>query len=104
MKLCNTGPKNELNDLRYSHVAIFTASLGYLEKLKEERPEAVFNCVGTAGFSVGEIASLVFAGSLKFDQGKDESFGLVTNNSTNCSNICSSAAGSIEGRSDPYGW
>ena len=31
--------------------------------------QAVDNCVGTAGFSVGEYAALVFAGSLSFEDG-----------------------------------
>lgn len=69
MKLCNEGTKRQLNDIRYSHVALFTTCLGYVEKLREERPEAIYNCIGTAGFSVGEIAALVFAGCLHFDQG-----------------------------------
>lgn len=46
------------------------SSLATLELLKEERPAAILNCVGTAGFSVGEISSLIFAGALPFDQGK----------------------------------
>lgn len=47
-----------------------TASLANVELLREERPSAVFNCVGTAGFSLGEITALVFAGAMQFDQGK----------------------------------
>lgn len=46
-----------------------TACLANLELLREERPNAVYNCVGTAGFSLGEITALVFAGALQFDQG-----------------------------------
>lgn len=69
MKLCNEGPTSQLNDIRYSHVAVVTASLASLELLKEERPNTVYNCVGTAGFSVGEITALVFAGALQFEQG-----------------------------------
>lgn len=70
MNLCNKGPAKQLNDIRYSHVAIFTTSLANLELLREERPDAVFNCVGTAGFSLGEITALVFAGALQFEQGR----------------------------------
>lgn len=69
LKLCNNGPVKKLNDIRYSHVAIMTASLANLELLREERPDAVLNCVATAGFSVGEITALVFAGALQFDEG-----------------------------------
>lgn len=69
LKLCNHGPGSQLKDITYNHVAIMTACLANLELLREERPNAVYNCVGTAGFSLGEITSLVFAGSLQFDQG-----------------------------------
>lgn len=46
-----------------------TTSLANLEVLREERPDAVYNCVGSAGFSLGEITALIFAGALQFDQG-----------------------------------
>lgn len=69
LELCNKGPQSQLNDIRYGHVAILTASLANLELLREERPNAVYNCVGAAGFSIGEITALVFAGALQFDQG-----------------------------------
>jgi [acyl-carrier-protein] S-malonyltransferase len=36
--------------------------------LKEERPNAIDNCVATAGFSLGELTALVFAGSIPFDK------------------------------------
>lgn len=71
MELCNKGPNKTLNDIRYSHVAVMTASLANVELLREERPHAVLNCVATAGFGVGEITALVFAGAMQFDQGKD---------------------------------
>ena len=32
--------------------------------------QAIENCIGTAGFSVGEYAALVFAGALNFEDGK----------------------------------
>lgn len=43
-------------------------SLASLEKLQEERPNAIETCVGTAGFSLGEITALTFAGALPFDK------------------------------------
>lgn len=70
LHLCNNGPKSQLKDIRYGHVAIMTACLANLELLREERPNAVYNCVGAAGFSLGEITALVFAGAFQFDQGK----------------------------------
>lgn len=45
------------------------SSLAALERLKEERPLAIENCVATAGFSLGEITALVFAGAMPFDKG-----------------------------------
>ncbi|XP_046391347.1 probable malonyl-CoA-acyl carrier protein transacylase, mitochondrial [Ischnura elegans] len=66
-KLCLEGPKEELDKTEYCQPAILVCSLAALEKLKEERPSAVENCVATAGFSVGEIAALVFSGSLAFE-------------------------------------
>lgn len=48
-------------------------SLAALEKLKDERPNAIEMCMATAGFGSGEITSLVFAGSIPFDQGKRKS-------------------------------
>lgn len=74
LKLCNEGPKSKLKDIAYGHVAVVVSSLATLELLKEERPSAVFNCVGTAGFSIGEITSLIFAGALPFEQGKCDFF------------------------------
>lgn len=56
--------------MAYSQVAVMVTSLAALEKLKEERPSAIEKCVATAGFSVGEITALVFAGALPFDKGK----------------------------------
>lgn len=44
-------------------------SLAALEKLKEERPNAIDNCIAAAGFSLGEITALVFAGAIPFDKG-----------------------------------
>lgn len=45
-------------------------SLAALEQLKEERPNAIDACLATAGFSLGEITSLIFAGAIPFDKGK----------------------------------
>lgn len=104
MKLCNEGPRRRLNDIRYSHVALFTTCLGYVEKLREERPEAVYNCIGTAGFSVGEIAALVFAGSLHFDQGKSMLWMAPIIQLIVKLSIYSSAIGPTESRSNPIGW
>ncbi|PIK37182.1 putative malonyl-CoA-acyl carrier protein transacylase, mitochondrial-like [Apostichopus japonicus] len=47
--------------------AVFLTSLAAVEKLREENPKAIENCVAAAGFSVGEFAALVFAGALSFE-------------------------------------
>lgn len=69
MKLCNEGPAEKLNKTVHCQPAIMVTSLAALELLKEYRKDAIESCIGTAGFSLGEITSLVFAGSLPFDKG-----------------------------------
>jgi [acyl-carrier-protein] S-malonyltransferase len=68
LKLCLEGPKSELDKTIHCQPAVMVTSLACLEKLKEERPNAIANCVATAGFSLGEITALVFAGALPFDR------------------------------------
>lgn len=63
------GPQNKLDKTVYAQPAIAVTSLASLEKLREERPHVIDNCVATAGFSLGEISALIFAGSIPFDQG-----------------------------------
>ncbi|XP_041375753.1 malonyl-CoA-acyl carrier protein transacylase, mitochondrial-like [Gigantopelta aegis] len=67
LQLCIKGPKNVLDKTIHCQPAVMVTSIAAIEKLKEDYPEAVDNCVGTAGFSVGEYAALVFAGSLTFE-------------------------------------
>ncbi|XP_059620270.1 probable malonyl-CoA-acyl carrier protein transacylase, mitochondrial [Phlebotomus argentipes] len=69
LKVCLEGPVAKLNSTRYCQPAVLVASLAALEKLKEERPAAIDECYATAGFSLGEITALIFAGSIPFDQG-----------------------------------
>lgn len=69
LKVCLEGPAEKLNSTRYCQPAVLVASLAALEKLKEERPGAIDECYATAGFSLGEITALIFAGSIPFDQG-----------------------------------
>ncbi|XP_060535054.1 probable malonyl-CoA-acyl carrier protein transacylase, mitochondrial [Cylas formicarius] len=68
LKLCLEGPKDKLDETRYCQPAVMVCSLAAIERLKEERPNAIVNCVGTAGFSLGEITALVFAGALGFER------------------------------------
>lgn len=69
LKLCNEGPDTKLHETVHCQPAIMVTSLAALELLKLQRPDAIECCIGTAGFSLGEITSLVFAGALPFDQG-----------------------------------
>jgi [acyl-carrier-protein] S-malonyltransferase len=68
-ELCFNGPKEELDKTLYCQPAVMVCSLAAVEKLKEERPMAIESCVATAGFSIGEITALVFAGALSFEEG-----------------------------------
>lgn len=68
LKLCLEGPQLKLDQTTYAQPAVFTTSLARIAQLKEERPLAIENCVGAAGYSLGEITALVFAGALPFDQ------------------------------------
>jgi [acyl-carrier-protein] S-malonyltransferase len=69
LKLCNEGPQKKLDQTVYAQPAIAVTSLASLEKLQDERPNAVGDCVATAGFSLGEITALIFAGAIPFDAG-----------------------------------
>lgn len=73
LKLCLEGPEDKLDQAIYCQPAVMVTSLAALELLKKERPKAIESCVATAGFSSGEITSLVFAGSIPFDRGKRKS-------------------------------
>lgn len=69
LKLCLEGPKDKLDQTKYCQPAVMVCSLAAIERLKEERPKAIDECVATAGFSLGEITALVFAGALGFERG-----------------------------------
>ncbi|CAH1996953.1 unnamed protein product [Acanthoscelides obtectus] len=69
LKLCLQGPKDKLDETRYCQPAVLVTSLAAIERLKEERPNAIENCVATAGFSLGELTALIFAGAIEFERG-----------------------------------
>ena len=73
-KLCRVGPAEKLNRTEYAQPAILVCSLAAIEKLKEEKPNAIENCIGTAGFSLGELSALVFADVLSFEKGNKSQF------------------------------
>jgi [acyl-carrier-protein] S-malonyltransferase len=68
-KLCFEGPQTELDKTDISQPALFVSSLAALEMLKAEQPDVVTNCAMTAGLSLGEYTSLVFAGAMSFEDG-----------------------------------
>lgn len=70
LKLMLKGPASKLNQTKYCQPAVVVCSLAALEKLKEERPSALESCIATAGFSVGEITALAFAGVFSFSDSK----------------------------------
>nr|XP_033809319.1 malonyl-CoA-acyl carrier protein transacylase, mitochondrial [Geotrypetes seraphini] len=66
--LCLNGPQEELSRTVHCQPAVFIASLAAVEKLNQEKPEAIEKCVAAAGFSIGEFAALVFAGAMDFTE------------------------------------
>ncbi|KAG9508476.1 putative malonyl-CoA-acyl carrier protein transacylase, mitochondrial, partial [Fragariocoptes setiger] len=66
LKMCSDGPEYELNKTLHCQPAVLVTSLASVERLAQMNSAAIENCIGTAGFSVGEITALVLAGSLKF--------------------------------------
>jgi [acyl-carrier-protein] S-malonyltransferase len=69
LDLCVYGPAEKLNSTVISQPAIFVCSLAALETLRAGDPAAEGECVATAGLSLGEYTSLVFAGALSFRDG-----------------------------------
>jgi len=67
--ICFDGPPEALAATDVSQPAIFVASLAALESLKQTNPDAVRDCQGAAGLSLGEYTALVFAGALDFESG-----------------------------------
>ena len=63
-------PKSELDKTKTCQAAVFVTSLAAVELLKEKNAEAIGDCYATAGFSVGEYASLVLAGSISYTDGR----------------------------------
>jgi len=66
---CTNGPAEQLNATDVSQPALFVASLAALESLKQSDPTAFEGVIATAGLSLGEYTSLVFAGAMSFADG-----------------------------------
>lgn len=69
LNMCLNGPKSELDKTVNCQVAVFVTSMAAVEYLKNTNPSAIKECYATAGFSIGEYASLVLADALKFEDG-----------------------------------
>lgn len=69
LSLCIDGPKTELDKTINCQAAVYVTSLAAIEKLKLENIKIVENCKITAGFSVGEYASLVLSGVMTYEDG-----------------------------------
>lgn len=68
-QLCFEGPAEKLDSTVYSQPALFVCSLAGIELLKQDSPELVASAHVTAGLSLGEYTSLVFAGAMDFETG-----------------------------------
>lgn len=67
--ICFNGPAEKLNTTAVAQPALYVSSLAALEKLKQEKPEAVENCAAAAGLSLGEYTAIAFAGGVSFEDG-----------------------------------
>jgi malonyl CoA-acyl carrier protein transacylase len=71
-QLCLRGPKPELlGSVENRHLATFVTSHATIAKLKHERPHVIPHCKAAGGFGVGFVNSLVFSGSMSFENGLD---------------------------------
>ncbi|VDL58784.1 unnamed protein product [Hymenolepis diminuta] len=69
LKTCLEGPADKLRNNIHCQPAIYVTSLAAVKKIQHESPKMIENCVAAAGYSVGEIAALTFAGSFTFEEG-----------------------------------
>lgn len=69
LDICLKGPQKKLNRCEYNQPATTAVSLAAIEKLREERPTSIDGCKSVAGYSIGEIPALVFAGGLSLEDG-----------------------------------
>ena len=67
--VCFNGPAEKLNSTVVAQPALYVSSMAALEKLKQEKPEAIEACEGTAGLSLGEYTAMAFGGAVSFEDG-----------------------------------
>ncbi|MDA1055318.1 MAG: ACP S-malonyltransferase [Planctomycetota bacterium] len=68
-QLCFDGPAERLDSTVYSQPALFVCGIAGLELLQAVSPDVVESVAATAGLSLGEYTSLVFAGAMDFETG-----------------------------------
>ncbi|VDM35786.1 unnamed protein product [Hydatigera taeniaeformis] len=69
LKTCLEGPAEKLKQNIHCQPAVYVTSLAAAKKLAIDSPELVEKCVAAAGYSVGEITALVYAGAYTFEEG-----------------------------------
>jgi len=69
LDICLNGPESKLEETKYCQPAMFIGGLAGIEKLKEEKPEAVTRASVMAGLSLGEYTALCAAGVMTFEDG-----------------------------------
>eukprot|EP00747_Dinoflagellata_sp_TGD_P036510 gnl/TRDRNA2_/TRDRNA2_138516_c0_seq1.p1 gnl/TRDRNA2_/TRDRNA2_138516_c0~~gnl/TRDRNA2_/TRDRNA2_138516_c0_seq1.p1 ORF type:complete len:396 (+),score=102.11 gnl/TRDRNA2_/TRDRNA2_138516_c0_seq1:105-1292(+) len=67
--LCTKGPASELEKTSKCQAAVYVTNLAALELLKEKRAEAALHPGAVAGLAAGEMAALVAAGVMTFEDG-----------------------------------
>lgn len=78
LRMCEEGPKEELDDTKVAQPALLVAGLAAVEVLRSESPEKVQHAQATAGLSLGEYTAMVFSGAISFEDGLKAS-GLCVN-------------------------
>jgi len=71
LEVCLNGPESKLEDTSVCQPAMFLAGMAGLEKLKEDKPEAVEHPGAVAGLSLGEYTALCAAGVFTFEEGME---------------------------------
>merc|ERR1719254_65280 len=69
LELCLKGPESKLEETQFCQPAMFIAGLAGVEKLRQDRPEAVERFQVAAGLSLGEYTALCAAGMFSFEDG-----------------------------------
>jgi len=69
LDLCLNGPLEQLDRTEHCQPAVVVTSMAAVERLRQQNEDALSACVGAAGFSVGEISALIFAGAISFEDG-----------------------------------